>query len=483
MTLWRGPRLFLGLDFGTSSLKAACLDESGVVHGLVKKPLLTRLSQGIRAEQDPDMWWTALCECTKELLEKESVIRQQISAVGICATTNTIVPCDSSLTPAAPAIMWLDRRAGDEAGAIELLRPKHETEKISSQHLVSRVLWLRRKSPELLAGSLLEAVSWLTHKLTGRLVVPRTIPEFTWGIPPERWGELGYLADELLPYASAVSMDHVEPTDAVGALTPMAVDETGLLPSTLVCSAGNDGLVAAAGAGLYMGESVVEIGGTGYTVWSRNPADGDMPTDRLLAAKGDPFSAETVVSISDLGEPGLFLRWLRELLGIDEQALDALCRRLTDEALSGTYVAAGVRVNMTLLEDRPKGLMGASLSGLHPSTDAAELVQAALEELAILAADAARHHGVDGPSGRHVILTGGISRNPLYRLIRSSADDRQDVYVAAEDGSGAIGAAMCAACAAGVYPDILSASMAMVPRARRLEGSSAVALALSGKLR
>jgi sugar (pentulose or hexulose) kinase len=477
-----GPRLFLGLDFGTSSLKAACLDEAGVVRAFVKKPLLTQLSKGIRAEQDPDMWWTALCECTKELLNRDSGIRERIAAIGICATTNTIVPCDSNLMPTAPAVMWLDRRADDEAKAIKLLRPRQDAEKVSSQHLVSRVLWFHRKSPELLAGFLIEEVSWLTHKLTGRLVVPRTIPEFTWGIPPEDWHELGYLAKELLPYASAVIMDAAEPTDAVGTLTPMAADETGLLPNTLVCSAGNDGLLAAVGAGLYVGESVIEIAGTGYTVWSRNPRGIKRPAG-MPSAKNDPFSDETMISVSDLGEAGLFIAWLRELLGMNDQALETLCRKLAEEALSGTYVAADVHVEMTLFEYNSKGLIGASLSGLRPSTDAAELIKAVFEELAILAAGAARRHGADGLSGRPAILAGGISRNPLYRLIRSSVCVRQDIYLAAECDSGAIGAAMCAACAAGVYPNISSASAAMVPKGRKQDGSPVATLALSGKQR
>jgi sugar (pentulose or hexulose) kinase len=473
-----GSPLFLGLDFGTSSLKVACLDKTGDVSAVVKKPMLTRLSNGLRAEQDPIMWWAALCEATNEVLASDSGLRKRIAAIGLCATTSTVVPCDSNFVPMGPAIMWLDGRAFDEASAIGAHQPKWESEEVSPQHLVSKVLWLKRKSPELLDGHLLEAVSWLTYKLAGRLVVPKTIPSFTWGIRPENWNELGPLADDLLSCAAAVRTDTVGPTEVVSTLTTAAARQTGLLPGTLVIAAGNDGLLAATGAGLYIGDSVIEVGGTGYTVWSRSLRDKGGLSIESSCAKPDPLIDETVISVSDLGEVGLFLRWLRSLLRINEKSFDSLCRRLMNKALAGNYTASNVRVSTTLLRTDRGGSSGASLSVLHASTQGSDLIQAALEDLAVSASDAARRHCADGSSGRQVILTGGISSNPLYRLLRSSAGSCQDVYGTATPDTGAVGAAMCAACAAGEYSNIQTASVAMLRAPQKLGGSSAVALAL-----
>ena len=59
--------MYLGIDIGTSGVKAVVLDERGTVAGQGAAPLIVSRPQELWTEQDPDAWWEATCAAVQAI--------------------------------------------------------------------------------------------------------------------------------------------------------------------------------------------------------------------------------------------------------------------------------------------------------------------------------------------------------------------------------------------------------------------------------
>ncbi|MBN1538367.1 MAG: FGGY-family carbohydrate kinase [Anaerolineales bacterium] len=100
----------LTIDLGTSAVKVALVSVTGIVAGWEEAPLPLHLLPGGGAEQDPQDWWRSILGCSKNLLNKGLVPRQDVTAV--CASTQGAgtVPVDRNGQPLMNCITWLDSR-------------------------------------------------------------------------------------------------------------------------------------------------------------------------------------------------------------------------------------------------------------------------------------------------------------------------------------------------------------------------------------
>ena len=102
--------MLLGIDLGTTTLKAAVLD-GGRVRGAVAVPLATRRAPGGLAEQESEAWLAALSDALAALAPH----LPGVEAVGVTSQVNTHVPVGRDGRALAPAILWADTRAGADA--------------------------------------------------------------------------------------------------------------------------------------------------------------------------------------------------------------------------------------------------------------------------------------------------------------------------------------------------------------------------------
>ena len=103
----------IGLDLGTSGVRAAAVDASGKVLGLGSAKLPPTLSLGARREQHPDDWWVAIKLALREL--SREVDLSLTRAIAVDGTSGTILPVDASNQPLAPARLYDDADTGDRA--------------------------------------------------------------------------------------------------------------------------------------------------------------------------------------------------------------------------------------------------------------------------------------------------------------------------------------------------------------------------------
>ena len=169
--------LLLAIDNGTQSLKALVFDLAGDLVAReqeIFQPYFSR--QPGWAEQNPDVFWKALCTACQRLWQKPG-LRDRIAGVTLTTQRNTLINLDRQGQPLRPAILWLDQRriyglspVGGLWGLLFRLAGVRET--IAYFQSEAKINWIRRNQPDiwdqtykcvLLSG-------FLTHRLTEQFV-------------------------------------------------------------------------------------------------------------------------------------------------------------------------------------------------------------------------------------------------------------------------------------------------------------------------
>src|SRR5262245_58974134 len=151
----------LGVDFGSTTAKAVLATDRGEILGRATMPqTVDRGPDGI-AEQDPDGWWRDL----RALVGEVTAANAEIAGIAISGQLPTLVLCDDSGRPLAPAMLYADRRSD---ACIERAR-ELSGQRLNGDELLPKLLWLAEVAPERVraADRLFNLADWLTHRLTG----------------------------------------------------------------------------------------------------------------------------------------------------------------------------------------------------------------------------------------------------------------------------------------------------------------------------
>jgi sugar (pentulose or hexulose) kinase len=157
--------LLLGLDVGTSAVKAAVVDEAGreLSHGRAKTPW-RQVPTG--AELDPDALLAAAHEAARAALNGRAVI-----GIGVASMAETGVLADDALRPVVPSIAWSDTRGAEEAERIGAELPafsERTGQPPSAMCTLAKYAWMRRHWPESESGTRwLNVAEWIVLGLGG----------------------------------------------------------------------------------------------------------------------------------------------------------------------------------------------------------------------------------------------------------------------------------------------------------------------------
>src|SRR5262245_19529102 len=142
----------IGADIGSQSVKALLLDPDGrEVASAGRGCTMSHPASGW-AEQDPAQWRDGLAAAVRQVIATAGIASSAVTHLGLASQVDGIVPVDESLRPLRPAIIWLDRRAADQAAA---LAGKLGTDAIfattglnaDSSHIAPKIMWLREHEP------------------------------------------------------------------------------------------------------------------------------------------------------------------------------------------------------------------------------------------------------------------------------------------------------------------------------------------------
>ncbi len=166
---------YLGLDLGTSELKALLLRDDHTVVATVGAPLTVHRQQALWSEQHPGDWWAA-CEFVMQRLAREHPdAMAEVGAIGLSGQMHGAVLLDAQGDVLRPAILWNDGRS---AAHCELLNQRVLTLPLVTGNLAMpgftapKLAWVREHEPEVFARTtrVLLPKDWLRFELTGDAV-------------------------------------------------------------------------------------------------------------------------------------------------------------------------------------------------------------------------------------------------------------------------------------------------------------------------
>ncbi len=127
----------LAIDMGTGTAKAALVSRRGRIAAAAIRGIEMQQLPGGGAEQDPEQWWRAVVEVSREALERSGLPPESVIAVRCTTQWAVTVPVDAEGRALANAISWMDTRGGPTSGSWSAARSR----------------WLATASPSCPAGS------------------------------------------------------------------------------------------------------------------------------------------------------------------------------------------------------------------------------------------------------------------------------------------------------------------------------------------
>ncbi len=466
----------LGLDLGTSSLKALLLRDDGTVAVSSSRGYAISAPRPGYAEQPPSAWWNALCGATHDVLAQARLDRSAVRAIGLCGQMHGTVCLDSSSRLLHPAIIWPDRRAvGEAAEADRLLSEQGLTPRlgggVSPGFMAATLLWLRTHEPGVWSRlrTVLLPKDYLRWRLTGQL---GTDPSDACGTPLYDI-DAGHWSREALD-ALALAADlfpPIAPSSTVsGGLRAEAALEMGLAAGTPVVCGCSDQAAAALGVGLVApGALLVSLssGGQMLTCTPSPLARPAMGARTLRHAVPD-----TYLALSATLAAGLSLQWFSSWMWANGPARRSGDRRaLLDLAGTAPPGADGLLFLPYLAGERAPiadPLASGALIGLTLGHDRAHLARAVVEGVVFSLRHAAQLLYEGGIGSERVILAGGLSGDPLLQRIVADIF-RLPTTPAPAAAHSALGAALLAGVGAGWYADAATAARSVASGAGSIE--------------
>jgi len=167
--------VFLGLDLGTSGLKALLVDGDQRTVATTTIPLTVQRPAPGWSEQDPAAWWDACLAAIDTLHRDHPKELAATQAIGLAGQMHGAILLDAQAHPLRPAILWNDTRAQAECAALEAAYPnlRQITGNIAMPGFTApKLLWIRTHEPDLFARlhTVLLPKAYLRYRLTGELI-------------------------------------------------------------------------------------------------------------------------------------------------------------------------------------------------------------------------------------------------------------------------------------------------------------------------
>lgn len=440
----------LGIDVGTTAVKAAVFLPDGTLRGSSSAEYATAFLGPGYVEQDPEDWWRACTSATAGALAEAG--RPPVAAVCVSAQAPTLLPLDVRGNPLRAALIWMDRRAERECAQLRETLGEELVETVTGNRIdpffvAPKLLWFRRNEPELFARTrvLIQATGYVVLRLTGELTLDREHASLlslrdrrtdTWSEPLlEAVGATPGLFPRL-----------VEADELVGTVTRRAAAETSLSPGVPVAGGTVDGAAAALEAGILDEGQAGEMTGASTVLM--------LPVEEPRSESAFVLMQHAVrdrwLLLGAIVASGASLRWLRDRLGaasFDELTASAAQVPAGGEGLVFLPYMMGER--SPIWDSEARGVF----VGLTLATEGGALARAVLEG----AAFAVRHNvetaSAAGIEVRELRSVGGGARSRLWCQIK--ADVLGVPVLLPRTSVGApFGDAALAGVAAGLYPDV-----------------------------
>jgi xylulokinase len=437
--------VLLGIDLGTSSVKAAVMEEDGSVKQVESAGYRVESLAPGWAETSPDAWWEATRKAVSSLDRR---YRRRLTAIGLAGQMHGLVLAREDGQAVRPAILWADGRSERELDRYRRLSPRLRrvlANPPATGMAGPTLLWIKRNESSRYRDArwALQPKDWLRLKLTSEACSEPTDASATLlydfvqdGWSQEILGELGIRSNLLPPLVASHQL--------VGHLRDGAALDLGLESGLPVAAGAADTAASLVGHGLLKPGKVLLAIGTGAQLTSVRTQFRPDPTLRThlyrTVEEGKWYSMAAILNA------GLALDWVRDLFQLD---WDALYR----SAIQAPPGAGGVTFLPYLVGERaPRSdsRAGACWSGVRLHHGMEHLLRAALEGVAFAVRGTMERLEAAGISASELHLAGGGTTDQAWRQLLADVLGKR--LVAAPSPAGAArGAALIAGWSAGVY--------------------------------
>ena len=431
--------MYLGIDLGTSGVKAIVLDSDQAVRATFTAPLTVSRPRPLWSEQDPAAWWNATDAAVRAVLS--NLDGHAVEAVGLSGQMHGATLLADDDTVLRPAILWNDGRSERACGQLTAREPRLPaiTGNLAMPGFTApKLVWVAEHEPAVFkrVARVLLPKDYLRLRMTGEYLSDRSDSAGTLWLDVARrdWSDEMLAATEL---TRAAMPGLVEGSEPAGTLRAEVAEAWGLRRIPVAGGAG-DQAAGAIGTGVIDGRRAsLSLGTSGVlfvadTEYRANPERAVHSFCHCLPHTWHRMSV--ILSAASC------LTWTAPLLGFRDVAtlLDAVG---TEDKPSDVLFLPYLSGERTPHNDASaKGVF----FGLHHDTTPTAVGRAVLEGVAYAFAEARDVLFERGEAPAEIAVIGGGSRSGLWGRIIASALDQELTYRAAADVGPALGAARLA---------------------------------------
>ncbi len=472
------PKYYLGIDVGTTAVKALVVDDAGAVVGDAESPLDLSVPRPGWSEQHPSEWWAGTKNAVRAACAQAGV--NYVAAIGLSGQMHSSVLLDDADEVLRPAILWNDVRTTAQCEFItDTLGVAGLSRLVGNPALegftAPKLLWVRDEEPDVFdqVKTVLLPKDYIRLLMTGEKATEPSDAAGTllFDVVASRWSDEMLTTLELDPSI----LPAIEgSTSVTGRLTTGAADALGLPAGTPVVGGGADNAAASVGSGVVAeGGMQTSIGTSGAVV---APIDEPRVDPGMRIHSFNHAVPDTWYLMGVVLSAGAAFGWFRRALtgpgenlpSYDELIAEAVTVPTGSDGLTFLPYLTGERTPHA--DSNARGVF----VGMHTGHDRGHLVRAVLEGVCFALRDSLELMRDLKLEATEAIAVGGGARSQIWRQMQADVLGVPVVTVAPSGGA-PYGAAVLAAVGSGEFPSVNEACNTWIRPLDRLEPNAAVA--------
>ena len=448
-------KYLVGLDLGTSGVKAVLFDTKGKIIGDFTKPYNLYVERDNYAEQDALEWKEATLSAIKCLLDNDKINNNDIIGLGVSGQMHGLVLLDKDKEPLRKVIIWCDNRATKETKTLTALVGEEKLIETTgnlalSALTASKLLWIKENEPKLFSDirHVMLPKDYINFVLTGEL---RSEPSDASGtqffdINKREWSQaiIDKIGLPLSTFNKIINSDEV-----VGHVTSKVSKLTGLPSTCVVCAGASDQSAAALGNGVIKtGQSSCSLGTSGVLF---------IPINKPLHVKGSALQTfchcvkDTWTLMAVTQGCGISLTWLKDNYYKEDSFM------VMDEDAGGVTIGANKTIFLPYLLGERSPILDpdarGTLIGIKTNTDRRVIARSVMEGIAYSLYHSFEYARESNTKLQEILLAGGGSHSRTLVGALTDLFNTPTVKTNTSE-SGALGAVLLASVAAGYYTSV-----------------------------
>lgn len=468
----------IGLDIGTSSVKALLVSSTGEVLKVSTPEYPFQTPKPLWAETDPKVWWEATKEAVRSLLE--GIDPSTVSAIGLTGQMHGLVLLDEWGEVLRPCIMWNDQRSHQECEEITELVGSQKVLEITGNPVLAgftapKIRWVQKNEPDIFnkIAKVLLPKDYIRYKLTGEFFSDVSDASGTslLNVGERKWSDeileaLGWNKDWL--------PEVTESTEMSANISGVGAEATGLPMGTRVAAGGGDCAAQAVGSSIVQEGRVSVTLGTSGVVFAQSDQYRVEPEGKLHAFCHAVPGKWHLMGVM-LSAAGSF-QWYKNNLGdleskLEEEGGGDAYEILTRKAATVPPGSDGLIFLPYLSGERtpyPDPYARGCFIGLSLRHKKEHLSRSVLEGVSFGLNDSLQLMKKLGIHPEEVQLSGGGTKSTLWKQMLADIFDAPCTMVNAREGA-AYGAALLASVGSGQFEDVETACRTWIRKTETID--------------